>query len=187
MLYFAALGLGFLFIEIFLIDRASFWLNDRTGAFAFVLTFMLICSGIGSLLAERVGGVAVPAAIVVLWCGFAWFGLPDLILATLDWPYAARVALLLAVLAPAAIALGMPFPLGLAAAARAGGGFLPWAWGLNGAFSVVATPLANLLAVQEGYDRVLLAAGLLYVVAILTYPSARRIASWQDAPSPDVG
>ena len=188
-LYFASLGLGFLFIEIFLIDRASFWLNDRTSAFALVLTFMLICSGIGSLLAERVNGLAVPAAIIVLWCGFAYFGLPGLMLATLDWPFVARAALLLAVLAPVSIALGMPFPLGLAWTARAGGGFLPWAWGLNGAFSVVATPLANLLAVQGGYDRVLLAATLLYVVALLTYPSARRIASWQDVsePSPDAG
>ena len=189
MLYFAALGLGFLFIELFLIDRASFWLNDRTSAFALVLTGMLICSGIGSLLAERVNGLALPAAIILVWCAFAWFGLPGLMLATLDWPFAARVVLLLAVLAPASVALGMPFPLGLARTAKAGGGFLPWAWGLNGAFSVVATPLANLLAVQGGYDRVLLAASLLYVVALLTYPSARRIASWQDVPahSPDAG
>jgi hypothetical protein len=188
-LYFAALGLGFFFVELFLIDRASFWLNDRTSGFALVLTGMLICSGLGSLLAERVNGLLLPALVIFAWCVFAWFGLPSLMLATLDWPFATRALLLVAVLAPVSVALGMPFPLGLARAARAGGGFLPWAWGLNGAFSVVATPLANLLAVQAGYDRVLLAAGLLYVVALLTYPSARRIASWQDVPepSPDAG
>ncbi len=188
-LYFAALGLGFLFLEIFLIDRASLWLDDRTSAFALVLTGMLVCSGFGSLLAERVGGPALPVAVIVAWCAGAYAGLTPLILATLDWPFALRVVLLIAVLAPVSVALGMPFPLGLARAARAGGGLLPWAWAVNGAFSVVATPLANLLAVQAGYPRVLFAACLLYVVALLTYSTTRRIASWQDlpAPSPDAG
>jgi hypothetical protein len=51
--------------------------------------------------------------------------------------------------------------------------FLPWAWGLNGAFSVVSTPLANLLALQFGYDRVLLAALLLYVLCAATFPNSR--------------
>ena len=50
-LYFASLGLGFLFIEIFLIEKASLYLNDRTSAFALVLTGMLVFSGLGSLLA----------------------------------------------------------------------------------------------------------------------------------------
>ena len=50
LLYFPALGLGFLFIEIFLIEQASLWLNDRTSGFALVLTGMLIFSGLGSML-----------------------------------------------------------------------------------------------------------------------------------------
>ena len=52
--------------------------------------------------------------------------------------------------APVSVALGLPFPLGLARTGRRA--FLPWAWGLNGAFSVVATPLANLIARQDGYS-----------------------------------
>ena len=51
-------------------------------------------------------------------------------------------------LAPVSVALGLPFPLGLSRMGH--GGFLPWAWGLNGAFSVVATPLANLIAIKVG-------------------------------------
>ena len=63
-------GLGFLFIEISLIERASLFLNDRTAAFAIVLTAMLVFSGLGSLLADRVGpgGIALSAGVVVLWC-----------------------------------------------------------------------------------------------------------------------
>ena len=61
--------------------------------------------------------------------------------------------------------------------ARTGsGGLLPWAWGLNGAFSVVATPLANLIAREAGFSRVLLCAAMLYVVALVGFPQRGRAA-----------
>jgi hypothetical protein len=145
---------------------------------------MLIFSGLGSLLADRVRGLSVAAAVIVAWCAVMLVGLDRFLLATLDWPFATRIAAVLVLLAPVSVALGLPFPLGLKRAAASGGGFLPWAWGLNGAFSVVATPLANLIATLAGYDRVLLAASVLYVIAFLAYPSARRIVSWQDIPAP---
>jgi hypothetical protein len=56
---------------------------------------------------------------------------------------------------------------------------LPWAWGLNGAFSVVATPLANLIAREAGFSRVLLSAAILYVVALMAFPVARTNNAWQ--------
>lgn len=185
MLYFGSLGLGFLFIEIVLIEKASLYLNDRTSAFALVLTGMLVFSGLGSLLAERVGrfGIWAVAGFVVLWCAAALAGLEPLLLGTIGLPWAARALVLLAVTAPVSVALGMPFPMGLARAGAAGGGFLPWAWGLNGAFSVIATPLANLIAVQMGFDRVLLGAGMLYVVTILSFPAVRKSLSWQASPT----
>ena len=110
-------------------------------------------------------------------------GLEPLLLATLNLPWAVRAGVVLLLVAPVSLALGLPFPLGLARAGSAGGGFLPWAWGLNGAFSVVATPLANLIAVQYGFDRVLQVAALLYVVTFLAYPSVRKIRSWQPSPT----
>jgi len=184
-LYFASLGLGFLFIEIFLIEKASLYLNDRTSAFALVLTGMLVFSGLGSLLADRVRriGIALSAAVVVGWCTLALLGLQPFLLATLGLPWALRAAIVIVLVAPVSLALGMPFPLGLARAGTVGGGFLPWAWGLNGAFSVVATPLANLVAVQSGFDRVLLIAALLYVVTYLAYPSVRKTVQWQPSPT----
>ena len=184
-IYFATLGLGFLFIEITLIEKASLYLNDRTSAFALVLTGMLIFSGFGSLLADRAGryGIVWVGGAIVLWCAAALFLLEPLLLATIGLPWAARAAILLAVTAPVSVALGMPFPMGLARAGQAGGGFLPWAWGLNGAFSVVATPLANLVAVQSGFDRVLLVAVMLYAITILAFPSVRKSLACQPAPT----
>ncbi len=172
-LYFSGLGLGFLFLEIFLIERASFYLNDRTAGFALVLTGMLIFSGLGSMLEnrfERVAHRAVAIAIagVVLWGIILLVGLQPFMLATLDLPWLVRAGLVLLAVAPASLALGLPFPLGLSRMGE--GGFLPWAWGLNGAFSVISTPLANLTALQFGYDRVLLAAMLLYMLCVLTFP-----------------
>lgn len=180
--YFACLGLGFLCIEIFLIEKASFYLNDRTSAFALVLTGMLVFSGFGSLLASRIpGGIVTASAIIVGWCALALVGLEPLLLHTIGLPWALRALILLVVTAPVSLALGLPFPMGLA---RAGSGaMLPWAWALNGAFSVVATPLANLLAVHDGFDRVLMAAILLYVLALITFPSYRKSLNCQPSRS----
>jgi hypothetical protein len=182
--YFPALALGFLFIEIALIEKASFWLNDRTSGFAVVLTGMLVFSGIGSMAADRLAvapRMAMAGAVLVMlgWCAALLAGLQPLMLATLGWPWLARAGLLLAVLAPASLALGLPFPLGLA---RVGsGGMLPWAWGLNGAFSVVATPLANLTAREAGLGDLLIAAAVLYAVALACFPTPHAARAWAQA------
>ena len=182
-LYFPALGLGFLFIEIFLIEKVALYLGDRATAFALVLTGMLVFSGIGSMIAgrfvaepRRATGVA--CVVILLWCAALLFGLQPLILATMALPWGLRLAVVGLLLAPGSLALGAPFPLGLS---RAGNGpLLPWAWALNGAFSVVATPLANLIAREAGLSRVLFAAFVLYGLAWLAFPVARKRIKWQD-------
>lgn len=183
-LFFPALGLGFLFIEICLIEKASLWLNDRTTGFAVVLTTMLLFSGLGSMLADRFRAsprVAMTAAglVVLAWVVAVMLALDSLILATLDQPYPTKIVILVVLLAPVSVALGMPFPLGLNSTGDTG--YLPWAWGLNGAFSVVATPLANLIAREHGYSRVFLCALLLYTVAILAFPAIRKPTAWPSA------
>jgi hypothetical protein len=169
-----------------MIEKASLWLNDRTSGFALVLTGMLIFSGIGSLLADRLTmgprrAIALTGTVIVLWCVAIALLLQPAILATLSLPWLVRAALVLLALLPS-IALGLPFPLGLAHAGT--GGFLPWAWALNGAFSVVATPLANLMAREAGFSRVLLCAALLYVVALATFPATRKSPAWQQHQVP---
>jgi len=175
--YFPALGLGFLFIEIFAIEKASFYLNDRTSAFALVLTGMLIFSGLGSMAAHWFEaaprrGIFLACAVTLAWCLLVGLGLDHAIMATLGLPWIVRASLVVALVAPASLALGLPFPLGLA---RTGtGGMLPWAWGLNGAFSVVATPLANLIAREQGFFSVLLYAAILYVIALVAFPTMKK-------------
>ena len=185
--YFASLGLGFLAIEIVLIERASFLLDDRTSGFALVLTAMLVFSGLGSMASSRFAArpataAAVAAAVVAAWCAAMVVWLQPLLLACVGLPFVLRVLIVLGLAAPVSLALGMPFPLGLAL--TGGGPFLPWAWAVNGAFSVVATPLANLIAREDGYSGVLLAALLLYAIAIPAVPAPRKHRTWPDSPAP---
>ncbi len=176
LVYFGGLGLGFLFLEIWLIERASLWLNDRASAFALVLSAMLVCSGLGAAASERFRGrekqgLRLAVLVILGWGVLAQLGLPSLIAATEAAPLALRVVLLLLVTAPLAFALGLPFPLGLERfRGPRGGAFLPWAWGLNGAMSVTASPLANLMLVSEGLGMLLGCGVLLYQLAFLGFP-----------------
>lgn len=173
--YFAALGLGFLSVELVLIQYASVYLDDATLGFAVVLAGMLIAAGLGSLASARIGrphrAVVIAALCVIAWALAMRLGAWPAMLATLGWPLALRAALVLLAASPVAFAMGLPFPLGLGRVGR--GPFLPWAWALNGAFSVVATPLANLLALERGFAVVLSVAALLYGVAALSFPARR--------------
>jgi hypothetical protein len=178
LIYFPALGLGFLLIEIAFIEHAALLLGDRTSGFALVLTTMLVFSGLGAMWA---GSVAAPgralrlAVLVALGCSvLALFGVRGAVLAALDWPWAVRAALLCLALAPISLALGFPFPLGLDRFQQEGAGLLPWAWALNGAFSVVATPLANLLGHGMGLSWLLAAGMVCYAAAALAWPKERR-------------
>ena len=114
--------------------------------------------------------------LVLVWGGLMWLWLPSAMHYTLGWSYTARAIAVVLAVAPGSLALGLPFPLGLSrtVSARGGAGFLPWAWGLNGAFSVVSTPLANLIALTEGFSWVLLSALLVYAVAIVSFPRQPR-------------
>ncbi|ADL00375.1 hypothetical protein [Brevundimonas subvibrioides] len=174
-LYFPALGLGFLFIEILLIDRAAFYLNDYSSAFAIVLTSMLIFSGLGSMIAGRCARMpkaasAIALIVVLAWIGAMLMGAEDFMMRTLDQSWAVRAGLVALAAAPVSLALGLPFPLGLIQVGD--GRALPWAWGLNGAFSVVATPLANLMSRDIGFSSLLIVAAGLYALAFLVLPVA---------------
>lgn len=186
--YFAGLGLGFLFIEIYLIEKATFFLNDRTLGFSLTLAAMLIFSGIGSWASGRYTGSAEDtrrglrgACIVVLaWCALAWAFADVALPAGIALPLSVRIALVLLAVAPVGIALGFPFACGMSAL-RTHPHFVPWAWSLNGAFSVVASPLAQLLAMGFG-NRVLVASALaLYALVWMRLPLAAQPTSQRPA------
>lgn len=175
LVYFGGLGLGFLLIEIYLIEKTAFWLNDRTYGFSIVLTAMLLFSGYGSYLSGRFGAnprmrVTLAIGLVIGWVFLCWMGFDRLLIALFAWPFWVKCLLIAVMIAPVAVALGVPFPAGLSAYAGEHSRFLPWAWSLNGGFSVIATPLANLVAISFGYNWLLIGAGLLYGLVALSFP-----------------
>ena len=134
---------------------------------------MLFFSGLGSWVAGRLfwieRGLALALGGVGIWLILSFFCLNSFLSAFLSSPVLLKCALLLVVLAPVSFALGMPFSLGLSRL-KAEGGMVPWAWALNGAFSVVATPLANLLANSTGYSLLLWLSLGLYLIVYLFFP-----------------
>jgi len=175
-LYFLALGLAFLFIEIAFIQRFILFLGHPLYAVAVVLAGFLVFAGVGSALSTRLeqalqargGGwpshaldVAVPG-IVCLAIVYI-FALPPLFQALIALPDIAKIAIALALIAPLACFMGMPFPLGIARVARESADFVPWAWGINGCASVISAILATILALHIGFTGVVVIAALLYL------------------------
>lgn len=172
--YFLALGLGYLFLEMALIPRLVFFLANPIYALAVVLAGLLSVSGLGSAWAARqvrkgtsATRLACLAAVIAAVTSAVYaFGLHAMLTPLLSWPLPARMILAFTVMLPLAT-MGMPFPLVLRQLGRTGAELLPWAWAINGCASVVAGPLAMLLALGLGLPAVLLAASACYLVAAL--------------------
>ena len=170
--YFGSIGLGFLFIEIAFMQRLTLFLGHPLYAIAVVLAAFLVFGGLGSGFSARIGErharlvpivVALVAVIVLLLVRLLPLGSPD----------AAKIAMSIALVAPLAFAMGMPFPLGLRGLATDD---VPWAWGINGTASVIASMLATLVAVHFGFSVLVLLAAALYgcaYVASSSFSSAR--------------
>jgi hypothetical protein len=175
LLYFACLGLAFLLVEIPLIQRWILLLGHPTYAFTAVVLVILVFSSIGSLLARARWLRPQPAlAALVLLALATPFVMGWLVELTLGWPLALRAAVAAGALAPLALLMGLPFPLGLAWLEAAAPAWVTWAWAVNGCASVVAGVLAAILALSYGFTTVLLLGAGCYAGAWL----ALRTADW---------
>ncbi len=166
--YFAAIGFGFMFVEIAFIQKFVFVLGHPLYAVAVVLAGFLAFAAIGSRLAPRLGVASrrslalVAATIAGLAFAYA-LALPALQHALLGLEAPLRVAAALALIAPLATAMGMPLPTGLAAAGARSPELIPWMWAVNGCASVVGAVLATLVALNAGFRALAILAGALYL------------------------
>ncbi|MFD0738770.1 spermidine synthase [Lysobacter koreensis] len=179
--YFLALGLAFMLVEIATLSRLALLVGHPWLAASVGLAGFLCFAGAGSLQAQRLlaradasaGNVdaelaaAVRRAVFAIALGLLWqlavFAAVHEVGA--GWPVPARALAGLLGIAPLAVAMGMPFPLGLARLARSAPAWVPWAWGLNGCASVIAAVAALLLAMLVGLRATLLCALALYAFA----------------------
>lgn len=176
--FFAAIGFGFLGLEVTLIDRFELFLGFPTYALSVVLFALLLWTGIGALLAGRVQDPrrALTAALGVstLLMAASAFWLRPLLADLIDLPFAARVAVTVALLAPAGIGLGMAMPLGLGRLVAFHPRGVAWAWGVNGFASVVASAAAVAISIISGFP----AATLVSVVCYLGALAHVRLSAW---------
>ncbi len=172
--YYAALGIGYIAVEIFLIQRLSFFLANPIFSNTAVLTAMLSISGCGALAAASYRGdrrrliAWAVLGIVLTMIGYITL-LPAFTGAFLGWPLILKMMVAVIIVAPGAFFLGIPFPTGLNELTKYKSGLLPWAWGINGAFSVTGTSLARLVSISWGFPAVLIGVSLLYVLALLIF------------------
>jgi hypothetical protein len=180
--YFAAIGTAFMFLEIAFIQKLVLFLSHPLYAVAVALSGFLLFAGLGSRFAARLApsgrGRAVRIAItaIVLTGAIYLVALPAFFPRLMGWPDAAKVVLALVLIAPLAFPMGLPFPIGLAGTHRSAPRLVPWAWAVNAFASVVAAILATLAAMHFGFNALVLAALVLYVLAasLLPRPEAAR-------------
>lgn len=179
-LYFLSLGLAFLFIEIAFIQKFILFLSHPLYAVAVVLCAFLVFAGFGSgyssqwarrfqhfhqqkegmpILIVVIGIVAIALSYVILLPSLfhSWMALPD----------GLKIPISIALIAPLAFCMGMPFPLGLSRVATTMPDFIPWAWGVNGCASVLSAILATILAIHFGFTVVIGMALILYFLGAL--------------------
>jgi len=169
--YFLFLGLGYLCVEIPLMQRFILFLGQPTWSMATVLGGLLAFSGIGSRLSRRVPLRAALFAIPLL-VGAMVVGLPSIFERTLSLPLWVRLLVALGALAPLGLLMGMPFPAGIAALDDAQ--LIAWAWAGNGATSVIASIGAAVISLGWGFSAVLILGAGCYLGAMATCPARPR-------------
>ncbi len=166
--YFALLGLGFLFVEIPLIQRFILFLGQPIYAFTVVATAVLFFSGLGSLAAARLSPIQTLPPLVVAILLYPLV-LPLLFQALLGAPLVARLLVSWFCLAPLGFLMGTPFPGGIVWLRERAPGLIPLAWAVNGFGSVLASITAAMIALSTGFSWVLVAAALAYAVAWVVF------------------
>ncbi len=170
--YFAALGLGYLFVEIPLMQQFILFLGHPVYAFAAVLFAILLFSGLGSRVSAR---LSLTRTLIVLIGAIILYPLilPLVFRLLLGQSLGLRLLISVLSLAPLGFMMGVPFPKGIEIIGRLAPDLIPWAWGINGCTSVLASILSAMLAISFGSSRVLVAASVAYVAALgAIYPLA---------------
>jgi hypothetical protein len=167
LLYFSALGAGFILIEIAVIQKLTLFLGHPMYSLTVTLFALLVFTGLGSLLlAPRFStrGPAlwlIPLAIAICVTLFNLAG-PKLFAAWIGSPVPLRMSIAALSLAPLGLVLGIPFALGLRVAHERDPWLTAWAWGINGCLSVLGSIASVVLSMNFGFSVVMWIAVVIY-------------------------
>jgi hypothetical protein len=169
--YFACLGGAFMLIEVALLQRFVLLLGHPVYSLTVTLFSLLLGTGLGSVLSRRIGDTRVKRAAIAACCAVALIALlwgsvlPAVVQAAIAWPLPLRLALAVALMTPAGMVMGIPLPAGVRLLAATQPQLVAWAWGMNGALSVLGAILAVFIAMNWGFSLTLLCGAAVYAVA----------------------
>ncbi len=171
LVYFLAVGLAFMLIEIAFIQKFILFLSHPLYAVAVVLSAFLVFAGLGSMAAGKwTSGRHANSIIVRAVVGISVLTMLYLVMLPILFHWLMplndiyRIVISAILIAPLAFLMGMPFPTGLS---KLDAQMIPWAWGVNGCASVIAAVLATMLAIHVGFNVVIVLSLALYILAAL--------------------
>ena len=170
LIFFAAIGFGFMLIEISQVQRLAIFLGHPVYSLSVVLFSLLLSSGAGSLSTARLHGRrAERMAILALAIVLIVFGVatPVVVRYFEGAATAIRIVLSVAILMPIGFFMGMAFPIGMRRALAVVPAIAPWLWGVNGAASVCASVLAVVIALGAGISAAFWVGSICYIVALV--------------------
>jgi spermidine synthase len=185
LLYFIAVGLGYILVEVSFIQRFVLFLGHPTYALTVVIFLMLFSGGCGSFASRRWfsggSGALAPLLAVLAMLMVYVVVLPTLLNYCAGLGFGWKLLMSAVLLIPLGFAMGMPFPTGLKAlggsVVEAPGGSqlgpVEWAWAMNASASVLGSVLAIVIAMEFGLTATLACGALAYVLAILFRPIPR--------------
>ncbi len=186
LLYFIAVGLGYILVEIAFIQRFVLFLGHPTYALTVVIFLLMLSSGAGSLFSRRwlprTNLAWIPLVLVIVTLLADVFFLPGRLAALVGLDFDYRLLVSAALLVPLGFVMGMPFPTGLRALAAlpapefpsgegASDNSVEWAWAMNAAASVLGSVLAMVIAIQFGLNVTLACGATAYLLALLLTPA----------------
>lgn len=181
LLFFIAIGLGYILVEVAFIQRFVLFLGHPTYALTVVIFLLMLSSGAGSLLSRRwlidPLRVRVPLTVAIVLLLAYVFAIPPVLSSLVGLPLAVKLLISAAALVPLGVAMGMPFPSGLralAASAAHDSNTIEWAWALNASATVLGSVLAMVIAVRFGLSTTLATGVAAYLLALLLVPTLRR-------------
>lgn len=184
LLYFGGIGLGFMLIELALIQRYILFLGHPSYAISVVLFALLLFGGFGSFLTEKVSEAkltqVVRLALVLILAAILLtaFVTPEWLERIAGWSWTARLITAVLLIAPLALLMGMIYPLGVRRLTEMKKQELvPWMWGINGICGVLASVLGMLLAMNVSYTAVLLTGAAAYGVTLLSLSLPENVAA----------
>lgn len=167
--YFSLLGAGYIFVQIVLIQRFTLFIGYPIHATTTTIAAMLAFSALGSLLSGRLlrGPGQLRAVLLAVAALIALYivALPPIFAALLRLPDPARLLTSVLLLAPLSTVMGMPFPTGLRQLGERAPELVPWAWGMNGVFSVFGSVVVILVSMVSSFTAALTCGALCYVGA----------------------